>query len=210
MNDNEYLKLIGERIKHHRKLLHMSQEELANKCGYKTENARCMISRIEKGRINLPQSRMIALASALGVDATILFSDGIKNPSLLQDDFIEDYLKLSDAGKQYMQMQMDFAKQNFKEEEDAHIVPMLPVSIMDAFCDLRDSLGLHCRFHDLRHYSISLAHSLGIPDKVMMDKSGICNDSTFKKIYRNTIEADAKTYNDLLNEYFEQKIKADV
>ena len=44
MNDNEYLKLIGERIKHHRKLLHMSQEELANKCGYKTENARCMIS----------------------------------------------------------------------------------------------------------------------------------------------------------------------
>lgn len=119
MNDNEYLKLIGERIKHHRKLLHMSQEELANKCGYKTENARCMISRIEKGKINLPQSRMIALASALGVDATILFSDGIKNPSLLQDDFIEDYLKLSDAGKQYMQMQMDFAKQNFKEEEDA-------------------------------------------------------------------------------------------
>lgn len=93
---------------------------------------------------------------------------------------------------------------------DEHIVPMLPVSITDAFCDLRDSLGLHCRFHDLRHYSISLAHSLGIPDKVMMDKSGICNDSTFKKIYRNTIEADAKTYNDLLNEYFEQKIKADV
>lgn len=93
---------------------------------------------------------------------------------------------------------------------DAHIVSMLPVSITDAFCDLRDSLGLHCRFHDLRHYSISLAHSLGIPDKVMMDKSGICNDSTFKKIYRNTIEADAKTYNDLLNEYFEQKIKADV
>lgn len=93
---------------------------------------------------------------------------------------------------------------------DAHIVSMLPVSITDAFCDLRDSLGLHCRFHDLRHYSISLAHSLGIPDKVMMDKSGICNDSTFKKIYRNTIEADARTYNDLLNEYFEQKIKADV
>lgn len=95
-------------------------------------------------------------------------------------------------------------------KQDAHIVSMLPVSITDAFCDLRDSLGLHCRFHDLRHYSISLAHSLGIPDKVMMDKSGICNDSTFKKIYRNTIEADAKTYNDLLNEYFEQKIKADV
>jgi transcriptional regulator with XRE-family HTH domain len=78
MNDNDYLKLIGERIKHHRKLLHMSQEELAHKCGYTTENARCMISRIEKGKINLPQSRMIALASALGVDATILFSDGIK------------------------------------------------------------------------------------------------------------------------------------
>lgn len=116
MNDDEYLKRIGERIKHYRKLLHMSQEELAHKCGYTTENARCMISRIEKGKINLPQSRMTALASALGVDATILFSDGTKNPSLLQDDFIEDYLNLSDAGKEYMQMQMNFAKQNFKED----------------------------------------------------------------------------------------------
>lgn len=47
MNDNEYLKLIGERIKHHRKLLHMSQEELANKCGYKTELVRKSLQKPE-------------------------------------------------------------------------------------------------------------------------------------------------------------------
>ena len=39
------------------------------------------------------------------------------------------------------------------------------------------------------------------------------NDNEYLKLIGeriNTIEADAKTYNDLLNEYFEQKIKADV
>lgn len=46
---------------------------------------------------------------------------------------------------------------------DERIVQMLPDSITKRFIDLRDELGISCRFHDLRAYSASFRIALGIP-----------------------------------------------
>ena len=56
-------------IKKYRKEAHLSQEELAKKVGY---NDRSSIAKIEKGDVDLPQSKIIAIAKALGVDAGTL------------------------------------------------------------------------------------------------------------------------------------------
>lgn len=50
----------------------MTQQELANKTGY---NSRSMIARIERGDVNIPQSKILAFAKALGVSASELMGE---------------------------------------------------------------------------------------------------------------------------------------
>lgn len=53
---------IGERIKARRELLKMSQQELAEKLGYKSRSS---INKIELGEQNLTQSKIYKIATAL-------------------------------------------------------------------------------------------------------------------------------------------------
>ena len=62
-----------DRIKERRIKLGMSQEELAQKAGY---NGRSMISRIEKGDVDLQSSKLVQIAQALRCSpGYILFGD---------------------------------------------------------------------------------------------------------------------------------------
>jgi len=42
------------------------------------------------------------------------------------------------------------------------------------------------RFHDLRHYSASIMHAIGIPDQYIMRYRGWGSNAVLKAIYRNT------------------------
>lgn len=53
---------IGDRIKHRRELLQMSQDDLAKKLGYKSRSS---INKIERDASGLPQSKIAAIAKAL-------------------------------------------------------------------------------------------------------------------------------------------------
>ena len=53
---------IGQRIKEKRESMHMSQEELAQKAGYKSRSS---IHKIELGSYALPQNKIKAIADAL-------------------------------------------------------------------------------------------------------------------------------------------------
>ncbi|MBQ7727254.1 MAG: helix-turn-helix transcriptional regulator [Clostridia bacterium] len=73
MRNEEERKLIGEKIRYYRRLSNMSQEELARKIGYTTENCRSTINKMEQGKSDIPASRLKLIASALGVDVTSFF-----------------------------------------------------------------------------------------------------------------------------------------
>lgn len=60
---------LGQRIKDSRLKLSMSQSKLAELTGYKDKTA---IAHIEAGRIDLPQSKLIAIADALNVSVSYL------------------------------------------------------------------------------------------------------------------------------------------
>ena len=66
----------------------------------------------------------------------------------------------------------------------------------------QDKLGIpHFRFHDLRHFFASYAHSQGISDADIMASGGWKSDYTMKKIYRhemNAIESQKKIFKNLL------------
>lgn len=68
-----------ENIKKYRKLKGMSQGELAKRTGYSNRSA---ISRIENGDIDLPQSKIMLFAEALGVDVGELMGDTSYNESI--------------------------------------------------------------------------------------------------------------------------------
>ena len=88
-------------IREFRKANRMSQEELAKKVGY---SDRSTIARIEKGEIDLPQSKIALFASALGVSPSILMGNtGLTAaPSDLSPDereVLEAYRRLDPQGK---------------------------------------------------------------------------------------------------------------
>jgi len=45
----------------------------------------------------------------------------------------------------------------------------------------------HFRFHDLRHYYVSIAHALGVPDAYIMAMGGWKTDSVMHRVYRDTL-----------------------
>lgn len=59
------------------------------------------------------------------------------------------------------------------------------------------------RFHDLRHYTASIMHAIGIPDQYIMKRGGWKSDRVLKKVYRNTIATEDKKFIDQVNTHFE-------
>lgn len=58
------------------------------------------------------------------------------------------------------------------------------------------------RFHDLRGFYASYAHSKGVPDAVIMESGGWRSDYVMKSVYRHAMENDKRTY--------QQKIASDI
>lgn len=59
------------------------------------------------------------------------------------------------------------------------------------------------RFHDLRHYSASIMHALGVPDVYIMQRGGWASDSTLKNIYRGSMDDYNKKFTDMTIAHFD-------
>lgn len=90
-------------IKARREELNMTQSQLAEKAGYADKS---MIAKIEKGQIDLAQSKIQIIASALETTPKMLMgwndSAPVQRPVLLYSDekkLLTNYRKLNDTGK---------------------------------------------------------------------------------------------------------------
>lgn len=82
-----------------------------------------------------------------------------------------------------------------------------PDAISDRFKDALVACGLpHFRLHDLRHYSASILHAIGIPDQYIMQRGGWKTDHVMKRVYRDTISDVEREMNEKINDYFEKSI----
>ena len=66
------MKTVFNRIRKRRKELGLTQEELAHKVGYKNKEGVC---HVEKGDVDIPLSKLIALSKALDVPIGYFFED---------------------------------------------------------------------------------------------------------------------------------------
>ena len=88
------------------------------------------------------------------------------------------------------------------------VVKISPEHISRRWRVIRKRCGLDgVRFHDLRHYAASIAHSLGVPDKIIQDRGGWSDDRVMKAVYRNTMKEYSDKFTDMLNEHFETQIR---
>lgn len=107
------------------------------------------------------------------------------------------------AGNRYIEFP-DFVIEKFPKQP-GRIVNLYPYQISNHFSEvLRKNQIPHFRFHDLRHYSASIQHAIGIPDAYIMKRGGWGNDSVLKNIYRHTMEQQTKDMNQKTNDYFEE------
>ena len=83
-------------------------------------------------------------------------------------------------------------------------VGMTPNKISSRFEHILKGAGLeHFRFHDLRHYSASIQHALGIPDAYIMQTGGWGNDRVLKEVYRHTLSETREKMSNIAVSYFE-------
>ena len=107
----------------------------------------------------------------------------------------------SEAGDRYISMP-DFVIQELKDIK-GQIIGLNPNSVTERFHRLLRRAGVpYFRFHDLRHYSASIQHAIGIPDAYIMQRGGWESDSTLKNIYRHALDQEAQKANDKINDYF--------
>lgn len=89
------------------------------------------------------------------------------------------------------------------ESRSGRIVDMNPNTLCKAFKRVTDSLDIpHFRFHDLRHYSASIQHALGIPDAYIMQRGGWSSDRVLKAVYRHAMDDQTKEMNEKANAHF--------
>lgn len=88
-------------------------------------------------------------------------------------------------------------------ENDGFIFPHSPNWLTQHFKRYARTMGLECRFHDLRHYCASYLHSIGVPDQYIQERCGWSSDTTLKNVYRNTLPDKVNMFAKKSNKAFE-------
>lgn len=94
----DYLKSVGDRIRTRRKELNITQDALAQMTGY---TSRSSINKIEKGLVDIPQSKITEIADALLVTPAYLM--GWEETSADENTPTDDF-DLTDLDKMFLEL----------------------------------------------------------------------------------------------------------
>ena len=84
--------------------------------------------------------------------------------------------------------------------EDDRIIHMTSIMIYKGFLHICNECGVTpCRFHDLRHFAASEAHSLGVPDKYLMRRMGHKTDNMLKTTYEHVMRDKEDSFSDIID-----------
>lgn len=90
---------------------------------------------------------------------------------------------------------------------DGRLYPKNPNKLTNAF--RRAIKRAECpefRFHDLRHYYVSISHALGIPDAYIMESGGWKTTNVMNRVYRDTLSDVRKKEADVLSKHFDKVV----
>ena len=89
------------------------------------------------------------------------------------------------------------------EGKGGRIVPLTPNALTDRFRRAVAACfhgSVQFRLHDLRHYYVSFAHAMGVPDAYIRETGGWKTDHVMRRVYLDTLADERKKQSDLLVE----------
>jgi transcriptional regulator with XRE-family HTH domain len=94
--------VLGNRIKQRREELHLSQEELAKRLGYRS---RSTINKIELGKNDITQHKIVAFANALQTTPAYLMGwDDIDEETEIKNDTLSDIILALSADSELLEI----------------------------------------------------------------------------------------------------------
>ena len=88
--------------------------------------------------------------------------------------------------------------------KEGNLVKIDPSRVSDRFIKYLKKLNMrYFRFHDLRHYSVTIMHALGIPEAYIMERGGWKTNTVLNQVYRGTRSDFSKKYASQTNSYFD-------
>lgn len=90
------------------------------------------------------------------------------------------------------------------------ILGVQPSTITTDFINLRNRLGFKCKYHDLRHFSASILHAIGVPDQYIQERHGWASDRVMKDVYRNVLADKSSHFTSVANSYFSDNVLGDL
>lgn len=123
--------------------------------------------------------------------------------AMVENDSHEYVIKTtkSYAGDRFIDFP-DFVAEKLHQKE-GRIVELTPTAVSIRFRKILKNADVeHFRFHDLRHYSASIQHAIGIPDAYIMQRGGWGSDTVLKNVYRHVLLEKEKEMSEKANNYF--------
>jgi integrase len=108
------------------------------------------------------------------------------------------------AGTRTIGVSSNMIERLMKNRHDfKRVCPIHPDMLTRRFMRLCASLGISCRFHDLRHYNASLMLALSVPDKYAMERLGQATPGMIKAVYQHIMSDKREEVNEAVNEAVE-------
>lgn len=100
---------------------------------------------------------------------------------------------------------------NKQPRKDDFLCNYYDTTLYSGFISICKKAGIEpCRFHDLRHFAASEAHSLGVPDKYQMQRMGHKTDNMLKMVYQHTMRDKEELFADLIDSHMSKLFSAPI
>jgi integrase len=99
------------------------------------------------------------------------------------------------------------ATQEAEGEKSSNVVPLTPAAMINRFIRLQTKLDIpKFRFHDLRHYTVSVMLLLNIPKKYIADYVGHETENMIDQVYGHIMQEKKASFTDQLQDYFSKNL----
>ncbi len=93
---------------------------------------------------------------------------------------------------------------NRLKTKNGKIVEYTPHNLSSNFTKFLKRNNLpHFRFHDLRHYNVSILHAMGIPDKYIQAQGGWSTNYTMQNVYNHILEDKQSIFSQKITGHFQ-------
>jgi integrase len=138
-----------------------------------------------------------------------VFDNGVMiNKAMVMNNDLDYVIKTTKttAGTRFVELPkyvIDELKAVPGDRPDSRVYDYAPVTLSNMFAKLtKEVLGKSFRFHDLRHYSASVLHAMGVPDLYIMKRGGWDSRETLDRIYQHIMTDEQKKYNERIMDRF--------